>query len=941
MAMELLNPMLKDVINSLGYKKLLPIQEKAIPVILRGNHTLIISPTGSGKTEAAFLPVVSLILDKNHEKGIKAIYVTPLRALNRDISYRIDKIVTGVGLSLLLRHGDTSQSQRKKFLENPPDVMVTTPESLNLLLTVRKNLWNNVSYVIIDEIHELLDNKRGVELSLILERLDEFSRNRIQRIGLSATLSEKSKKEAMGLLAYNRKVEIVEDYSMKKYDISVMITNGKDEKWDNMIKGITNIIKENKGSILIFTNTRSVAEKLSKDLSKYMENEIGVHHGSLSKDVREKAEMMFREGKIKTLVATSSMELGIDIGKIDTVIQFMSPRQIITMLQRAGRSGHRIGDVSKGIIITMNNLFEIMESGVIALRTERGEIEDLILPKRSMDALAHQLVAMIVEGTSNDIDQLLSIVNRAYPFSTITYEDMKRVLDHLDSIKIIKFNEETKTITQSRRTRKYLYTVSMIPDEVNFNVYDISSNSKIGEVSERFVETAVLEEGKENFRFTLAGKVWEVISIDYEEEKIEAKPIAIDEGAIPVWEGELIPVSYNVAREVCSLISLGMVDSKGLEELLKKRKIPDEAILKVKEVLNNTKKAWGVDISPQNLVIEEVNGGSILYVCLGSKGNFLLALILSKLLEKYIKVQIDYIPYAIIFTSQLKVSAELIREALMELKNMDPPEIMALSQDAVKSSRAYISRFLQIAKRLGVVDTDVKIPLEFGKKLIDAYKNTVVDEETIREIIYDMFDLESLLKFKEEFSKVNIIKLPEPTPLAKEVLSNPYLRKDLGTNLKSLAIDYIIEGLRKNALNKEAAFVCVACGESWVSKVKDLNNTVRCPKCKAMMVAPMPNSDWGNNAISLFKQWKKGELKRLTQEQKKIINEIKDRAALYINYASQGLGRYVIEALMTQGVGPKATRRVIDAYIRGGEKEFYKALLKAKEDYISYKKYWD
>ncbi len=940
MAMELLNPMLKDVINNLGYKKLMPIQEKAIPVILKGSHTLIISPTGSGKTEAALLPVVSSILNKK-EKGIKAIYITPLRALNRDISYRIDKIVTGVGLTLFLRHGDTNQSQRKKFLENPPDVMVTTPESLNLLLTIRKNLWENVSYVIVDEIHELLDNKRGVELSLILERLDEFSKNRIQRIGLSATLSEKSKKEATNLLAYNRKVETVEDYSTKKYNISIMITNGKDEQWDNMIKGISDIIKENKGSILIFTNTRSVAEKLSNDLSKYLDNEIGVHHGSLSRDVREKAEKMFREGKIKALVATSSMELGIDIGKIDTVIQFMSPRQVITMLQRAGRSGHKIGDISKGIIITMNNLFEIIESGVIALRTERGEIEDLILPKRSMDALAHQLVAMLVEGTSSDVDKSLSIVNRAYPFSTISYEDMKRVLNHLNTVKVIKFNEETNTIAQSRRTRKYLYSVSMIPDEVNFNVYDISSNSRIGEVSERFVETAVLEEGKENFRFTLAGKVWEVVSIDYEEEKIEAKPIAISEGAIPVWEGELIPVSYNVAREVCSLISLGMIDNEGLKELLKKRKINDEAIFRITEILNNTKKAWGVDLSPQNLVIEEVNGSSILYACLGSKGNFLLALILSKLLEKYIKVQIDYIPYAIIFTSQYKVSGELIKEALMELKNMDPQEIMALSQDAVKSSRVYISRFLQVAKRLGVVDTDVKIPLELGKKMIDAYKNTVIDEETVREIIYDMFDLDSLLKFKVDFSNVNIIKLPDPSPLAKEVLSNPYLRKDLGTNLKSLAIDYIIEGLRKNALNKDAAFVCVSCGEVWVSKVKDLGNVVRCPKCKGMMIAPMPNTDWGNNAISIFKKWKKGELKKPNKDQMKIINEIKDRAALYINYASQGMGRFVIESLMTQGVGPRAARRVIQEYIRGGEKEFYKALLKAKEEYISYKKYWD
>jgi ATP-dependent Lhr-like helicase len=384
-----------------------------------------------------------------------------------------------------------------------------------------------------------------------------------------------------------------------------------------------------------------------------------------------------------------------------------------------------------------------------------------------------------------------------------------------------------------------------------------------------------------------------------------------------------------------------MIDGKELEYLLKKRKVPEDAIFRLIDVLNNTRNVWNAELTPQNLVVEEVNGSSILYTCLGSKGNFLLALILSKIIEKYIKVQIDYIPYAIIFTSPTGVSGNLVKEALYELKKMDAPEIMILSQDAVKSSIVYISRFLQVAKRLGVVDADIKIPLELGKKMIEAYRNTVVDEETIREIIYDKFDIDSLMKFKDDYKDVNVVKLKEPSPLAKEVLSNPYLRKDLATNLKSLAIDYIIQGLRKNALNREAAFVCITCSETWESKVKDLGDVIRCPKCKSMMVAPMPSTDWGKNAISIFRQWKKGEIKKLNKDQKKIIDEIKDRAALYINYASQNLGRYVIEALMTQGVGPRAARRVIEAYMKGGDKEFYKALLKAKEEYISYKKYWD
>jgi ATP-dependent Lhr-like helicase len=943
--MEMLNPMLKNVINSLGYKNLLPIQEKAIPVILNGHHTLIVSPTGSGKTEAAFLPVVSQILNKKIEgdkEGIKAIYITPLRALNRDISYRIEKIVTGVGLSLLLRHGDSTVTQRKKFLENPPDFMITTPESLNLLLTVKdkRSLWEEVSYVIVDEIQELLDNKRGVELSLILERLDEISKNRIQRIGLSATLSEKGKLEAANLLAYGRQVKIVEDYSIKKYDISMLIIKNNDNQWSSAVKCVLDVIEKNEGSLLIFTNTRAVAEKLSNEISKVYGN-IAIHHGSLSRDVREKAEKMFREGKIKTLVATSSMELGIDIGKIDTVLQFMSPRQVIVLLQRVGRSGHKINDISKGIIVSMDNLFEILESGVIISRAERNNLEDLIIPKRSLDALSHQLVAVLVEGTSDNLSTALDIIKRAYPFSSITYDDLKMVIKHLDSVKVIRYNEDMENISQSKRTRRYLYGISMIPDEVSFSVYDISSNSRIGEVTERFVETAMLEEGKKNFRFTLGGKVWEVITIDYDSEKIEAKPIGIEEGSIPIWEGELIPVSYDVSREVCSLISLGMLNKNELELLLRKRKIPENAIDKISSILEGTRNIWKTELSIGEPIIENVNGSSILYACLGSKGNFLLALILSKIIESRIKVRIDYIPYAIIFTSPLGVDGELVKEAIMKFKLMEGPEILGLAQDAVKNSSVYISRFLQVSKRLGIIDPKVKIPFELGKKLIDIYRNTIVDEETIREITYDKFDIQSVLSFKENLKGVKVIKLNEPSPITNEVLTNPYLKKDLATNLKDLAIDYIIEGLRKNANNKEALFVCASCGETWSSKVKDLSNIVRCPKCKGMMIAPMPNTDWGKNAVDIFKKWKIKKIKKLDESEKKIVKEILDRASLYINYASQGLGHYVIESLMTQGVGPKATRKVIEAYMRGGDREFYKALLKAKEDYISYKKYWD
>ena len=939
-ALDLLNPKLKSVIRDLGYEKLLPIQEKAIPPILNGYNTLVISPTGSGKTEAALLPVTSMILDGGYaSKGIKAIYITPLRSLNRDITYRVKKIVTSVGLTLLLRHGDTTAKGRKEFLENPPDFMITTPESLNLLMTIkeRRYLWGEVSHIIIDEVQEVIDNKRGVELSLVLERLSALSKNKVQRIGLSATLSDKAKREASRLIGSDAR--IVEDYSGKRYSFSLSIIQDTNNFWKKSVEQIKSIIAETSGSLLIFTNTRAVAEKLSSELSRDVEG-VAVHHGSLSRDVRERAESTFKQGKSRVLIATSSMELGVDIGKVDAVLQFMSPRQVIALLQRVGRAGHRIGDISRGTILTMGNLFEVLESGVIIANAKRKALEDLVMPKKSLDALAHQVVAMVVGGISNNATKIYSIVRRAYPFSTLSNRDLERVLMHLDAVGVIRYDEDSGEIRQTRRTRKYLYGVSMIPSEVVFSVYDISSNTRIGEVSERFVESTMLEQGKEKFRFTLAGKVWEVVDIDYEAEKIEAKPISIEEGSIPVWEGELIPVSFSVSKGVCSIITLGMLDRSKFEGLMAKWGVSREVARNLGGILEETEKVWGREVSFYKPVIENVNGSSILYVCLGSKGNFLLSLILSKLAENRVKLQINYIPYAIIFTSPSGVDGRLIEDAIERLKGLDGPEVVALAQDAVRNSFAYISRFLQVSKRLGVVDPSVKIPFQLGKKIVEAYSSSIVNEETIREIMYDKFDVESVLKFKEGVKEVSVVRLKAPSPITREVLSNPYLKRDLTSNLKELAIDYIIQGLKRNADSKEVLFLCISCGNVWVSSVKGLG-LARCPRCKGMMISPMPNSDWGRNAVRLFKEWKSGKIKRLDKSSKKIIDEVMERARLYIDYASQGMGRYVIESLMTQGVGPRAAKRVIEAYIRGGEREFYKALLKAKEDYITYKKYWD
>ncbi|ADL18844.1 Putative ATP-dependent helicase [Acidilobus saccharovorans 345-15] len=946
-SIDMLNPKLRAAIASLGYRGLLPIQEKAIPVILTGNNTLVISPTGSGKTEAAVFPVVSMMLERftPGDGTVKAIYITPLRALNRDVTLRISRIVESIGFTISLRHGDSTSTIRRRFLQSPPDFMVTTPESLNLLLTVAKgrDLWSSVSFVIVDEIQEMLDNKRGAELSVVLERLEEASRSRIQRVGLSATLSEKSKREAASLLAFNRPVNIVEDKGERRYVITVDVVRGKgQDEFQEAARRIAEIGERESGSVLVFTNTRSVAEKLASLIGNIVgDDNIAVHHGSLSRSVRETAEAKFREGKVKLMVATSSMELGIDIGSVNHVVQFMSPREVIAMTQRAGRSGHVFGGTSRATIVTFDNVFEVLESTSIARRTEKGELEDLGFPRSPLDVLAHQMTAMLVEGSADNIRRVHEIVARAAPLAHVSLDDVRKVAEHLDSVKVIRFDPETGEIKRSRRTFKYLYEVSMIPDEINFKVYDLSSTNLVGEVSERFVEVAMLTSGSTKFRFTLAGKVWEVVNIDYDSERIDAKPVGEAEGAIPIWEGELIPVSSKVAREVCSILSFSMMEpEKGLE-LLKSKGIDEETANRIVRVAEESRKTWGTVLTYSEPVVEESKGVSILYACLGSKGNLMLALLISKALESRMKVWFDYIPYAIVFSSPSGVPAEAIKDALEKLKSLDQAELVAMSYDAVRSTPLYIARFLQVAKKLGVIDPDARISLEQGRKAMEAYRGSIVDEETLKEIAFDKLDPLAVHEFLSNLREVHVASSSAPSPLFKEVINNPYLRRELATNIKEVAIDYIAEGLRRAALSKEALFLCTACGNAWRARVSDIGDSIRCPRCGAMMVAPLPATEWGEEAAAKYAAWRRGSLKKPNNDERKLIKEVQERAILYINYASQGLGRYVIEALMTSGVGPRAAKKVMQEYFKGGEQAFYKALLKAKEEYLVYKKFID
>ncbi|MEM1640829.1 MAG: DEAD/DEAH box helicase [Acidilobaceae archaeon] len=948
MALELLHPKVREAFKKAGYERLLPIQEKSIPVVLSGNHTLIIAPTGSGKTEAALLSVLSLMLSEPAEKGLRLIYVTPLRALNRDVALRIERLASLCGFDVLVRHGDSRQTDRRRFLKEPPSIMITTPETLTLLLTLKEHreIWSRVSWVIVDEVHELLDSERGAELSLTLERLSLASKKTVQRIGLSATLSDRSVERAKELLAGGRRVEVVKDHSAKSYDIKLVVFKSDENYLEEAVNKIKDLMSESR-STLIFTNTRHTAEHLGALLSRAVgKNEIRVHHGSLSREVREDAEKMFREGEIRALVATSSMELGIDIGSVDLVIQFMSPRQVLTMTQRAGRAGHRYGDVSRAFIVTLNNVYEVLESGVIAWRTEKGHIEDLRPHRESLDALAHQIVAMVAEGSAKTIDDIYEIVSKSGLYSNISKETIKELVSFLEEHKVLKLNERGE-LSLSSRSLKYLYEVSMIPDEIDYEVYDIVSGVKIGSLGERFVmdKLEALNSKRRpvtseyRFKFVLSGRVWETLDIDLENGEIKAKPVAEVEGYLPSWEGELIPVDLRVAREVCSLLALAMEDPERAKSLMIQRKLSYEETENVIKVAQETARRWGVPLSFRNPVIEALGRTYILYSCLGSKGNFGLALLVSEIANKWVGLEFEYIPYAIVFSSHVPRVHEVVVKALLSAKKMSPTDRLALIQSSLRRSKAFTFRFYHVAKRMGILDPDAKIGRVLLEKLVEAYRNTVAEREALREALVDKVDLEAVNEFLDELSEPVVVELPEPSPLALQVLNNPYVRKDVATNLKAIALDKIIESKKRYLKNKKVIMFCISCLRWEELTVASVEKNYRCSKCGGLSIAPLPATEWGIRAREAFIKNARGE--RLNAEEIKIVKEVGDRAGLYLNYASLDLGDYVVMALVTHGVGPVRAKRILTELLIRGERGFFEELLKAEEEYLTTRRFWD
>ncbi len=934
---SLLNPGLQDALVKQGFTIPTEPQVKAVPVVLAGENVLLIAPTGSGKTESAVLPVFNSIMQEKKEerRGIRVLYITPLRALNRDMLSRLEWWGHELGIKVAVRHGDTTAFERQKQSLKPPDFLVTTPETLQILLTgkrLRQNL-RTVTHVIIDEVHELASSKRGAQLSIALERLVEVC-GEFQRIGLSATVG---KPEEVGcfLAGTNRRAHVIEVSLIKRLDLSVIcpkpvpIDFGSSKKllstpeMASHLRVISEIVHRHK-STLIFVNTRESAEMLGSRF-RMLGIPIGVHHGSLSKEARIEAESDFKGGVLRGLICTSSMELGIDIGDVDHVIQYMSPRQVTRLIQRVGRSGHWVGERSTGTIITIG-ADDAAESSAISRRAKSGEIETVELHENSTDTLANQVCGMALDFGEITIEKLYSIVNRAYPFRTLRIEMLREVVKQLNDTRLIWFEDDK--VRRKRNTLQYFFeNLSMIPDEKRFEIFDIVSGRAVGALDEVFVA----DFARPGAVFIAKGEMWRIIEVITEKSRIKVEPIRDPGGEIPNWVGEEIPVPFEVAQEVGDIrkrimekLAGGVSAGKIIEDYRMDYPADSEAATEILELIQKQRKA-GLIVPTWDVAVIEQDGKTIVInICGGHKVNETLGRAVTSLLAARFggSVAMEIDPYRIKLELPRMFHAEKIKELLM---TTNPDHIEPIIEMTLKNTMLLKWKMVHVARKFGALSRDVDYERISIKRLLEVFEHTPMYDEAVREIFHDKLDVERTKEVLGEMQKGKVKLVIQPSsPIGEAGFMG-------GRELiaPERADSSILMALKSRIMDDHVILFCLNC-KKWKSNrmVKSVPERPECPLCNSRLIAAL-------------KPWEEEEIALVRKPEKEKTGEERKRTARVYRNANLVLsqGKTAAIALASRGIGPETASRVIRK-MREDEEEFYRDILIAERNYAKTKRFW-
>jgi ATP-dependent Lhr-like helicase len=953
---ELLAKPVRKALAEIGFTEPTLPQVMAFPPILKGKNILLIAPTGTGKTEAVLLPVFSKLTEQKSaepHKGIQVIYITPLRALNRDMLKRLTFWSQRLDISVEVRHGDTEMKIRRKQARAPPQMLVTTPETLQAILPgsqMRKHL-TNIQYVIIDEVHNLAESKRGIQLTLALERLRENTEQEFQRIGLSATVGN-PQEVAKFIAGTNRDITIVHAILAKNYRYHVESPQPTEIDYEMAgkletspeatarIRRLTELIDAHK-STLIFVNSRTLAEMLGHKFSQLNRTDIAVHHGSLSKDERVTIEDEFKTGNLKVIICTSTLELGIDIGNVDLVVQYMSPRQVSSLIQRVGRSGHSLQRLSEGIIITVYP-DDTLESVAAVKNAEANKIEPVRFHENALDVLAHQIAGILMDKENIGLAELSEFVQRAYPYRSLPLKQLQDVIRFLDSLNKIRLDEEGKILRKTGRTREYYYgNLSMIPDERRYPVINVLNDRKIGTLGDEFMAL----DARVGLHFIMRGKVWRIVQIEEETGTVHVVPAEDPFAAIPGWDGEILPVPFNLAQQtgaarekIGQLLKQNKNAERVAEELAAELKTDKATLLdSVREIEEHLKE--GAPLPTQNrIVLEAFDRYLVVHACFGEMVNRTLGGIFDSVLSAREIITGWWADgYRILIEAPRKLGRQEVEnfpEVLFHLSGKEVDEAWLKYVNA-KFPFAYKMKF--VAERFGALPRGKTMSGERQAKLKPAFENTPIYDETLREAMLEKADLAKAKEIirdaaKGEIEVSTLIRVEKPTPLAYHILAQYSDISELMAPERVLQSN--IDKMKNSIEARMATLLCMNCGE-WISqiRVKDLQEEPHCGKCSSRLLTLLyPSQDAEQLKADLQKR---REGTSLPEEDLKELSQARRKADLILSY-----GKQAVRALQVKCVGPETASRILGK-MHTNEEEFYMDLLKAKIQYLRTREFWD
>lgn len=945
--LEQLAPPVRVAMQELGIKEPTPPQLEAIPHILAGENVLLIAPTGSGKTEAALLPVLHQLIQIPQRIGISVVYITPLRALNRDLLKRLTLWSQRLNFSVEVRHGDTPQSERRKQSLHPPDLLVTTPETLQAILPggrLRQSLqW--VRWIIVDEVHQLAGDRRGVQLTVGLERLRQVTKIDFQRIGLSATVGNPEEVGAF-LAGSTRKISVlrVEPPKASEFHVEMPKPTLEDDSFARKLytsseaaarlRRISDLVSMHVSS-LIFVNARTTAEFLCSRLNS-LRQDIGVHHGSLPKEERMRVEEAFKAGELKGLVCTSTLELGIDIGSVDSVIQYMSPRQVSALVQRVGRSGHALHRTSEGTLIAVS-AEDALESMACVEQARRKRLEPVVVHNGALDVLAHQICGILLDSEGAvPIARLLSIVRAADPYKDLTEETLLKVSGFLEKLQILR--NEDEAFHRTRRTRQYYFeNLSMIPDERRYPVIDLTTSQKVGILGEEFV---VLRAHK-GVNFIVKGRVWRI-----EEHSpdgfIYVTPIEDPTAAIPGWDGEILPLPYELAQHTARLrgvvaTQLSEVSkneaAKSLREMYPIDAYGAEKI--VEEI--QLQRSLGAPIPDERtILLEGFDRFIILHMPFGDRVNHTLSELFEELMMREGIVRFWWSDgYRILYELNINTQ-DLDLNQLAEKLFKRKEEVYEGAFNSVLHRHfpwgVYLKR---VAERFGALRRGLFLYSDAMKELVLRFRLTPIYEETLREAKMLHIDLDRAWQIlgdvKAERIRLVTLKTKEkPSPLAYHILFRHVDVPELIAP-ENVSSDNA-QRMRLALANETVNLLCFECRQlDEMLRVGELQEQPKCGRCGSGLLGVVFYS--AGYVQSILER--RGKNEKLVKEESEALARTRRSADLVLSY-----GKRAVIAQSVYGIGPQTAARIL-AKMHDSDEEFYRDLLDAKLKFIQTRRFWD